>query len=279
MIPYVNKLSCNNDKWVFRKRKALVNEVKLRIFLFPPAGSDISIYQKWENYLPSDVELCLIRLPGRGGRVNEPLIDDISILTSEIANDIIQYFDIPYVFFGHSMGALVAYETAVLIYENGHRLPEKLFLSSLKAPNYMNSKNESLLGSTTNGDEYSNLHLMNDEALKNKLYQIGGIPEIIMKDNSYADKLLPIFRNDLKLCETFKRDDVIRLPVPIDVYGGNADKIVSRKDLEEWKGCSNLKVTITLFPGGHFYFNNVDRFFIFNLSKKLEEVIRSFSDT
>jgi medium-chain acyl-[acyl-carrier-protein] hydrolase len=276
MAHYANVTLMNNDKWVFRKRKVAEEEVKLRLFLFPPAGSDISIYHKWEEYLPPSVEICLIRLPGRGGRINDPLIDDCKVLVHEIADNIEQYFDMPYVFFGHSMGSLIAYETTVLIYERGRPLPEKLFVSSLKAPNYMNSKNDCFSGIMEPDED--DLHLLSNEELKNKLYHMGGIPDIIRNNSSFVEMLLPIFRNDLKLCETYKTDKVTRLPVPIDVYGGNSDRIASKEDLEKWKECSKEKVTITLFPGGHFYFNNMNRFFMFDLSKKLEEVICSDSD-
>jgi medium-chain acyl-[acyl-carrier-protein] hydrolase len=277
MTSYVNLTICNNDKWVFRKRRAAEEEIKLRMFLFPPAGSDISVYQRWEEYLPSDIELCLVRLPGRGGRINEPLIEDCSLLVQEIADDLEQYFDMPYVFFGHSMGALLAYETSALIYKRGRPLPERLFLSSLKAPSYMNSKNDCFLGIMEPDED--DLHLLSDEELKKKLYDIGGIPDIIRNNSSFVDMLLPIFRNDLKLCETYKTDSVTSLPVPIDVYGGSGDKIASREDLEKWKECSKEKVTVTMFPGGHFYFSNMQRFFMFNLSKRLQEVISSISDT
>jgi medium-chain acyl-[acyl-carrier-protein] hydrolase len=268
---------CINDKWIFRKRKVMEDKVKLRLFLFPPAGGDISIYQKWEDYLPCDIEICLVRLPGRGARINEPLIDDCKVLTEEIAEDIKQYLDRPYAFYGHSMGALIAYETAVLIYKSGLRLPERLFLSSLKAPDFMNLKKD-IIQDTIELDE-NNLHLMSDEELKKKLFQIGGVDDIIWKDNDYIDTLLPIFRSDLKLCETFITEGVTRLPVPIDVYGGSSDNLASREDLENWRGCSKMKVTVTVFSGGHFYFNNMDRLFMFNLSKRLEEVIYSISDT
>lgn len=270
MIPYINQ------KWVFRKRRVEESEIKLRLFLFPPAGSDISIYHGWEKHLPAECEICLIRLPGRGGRIKDDLIDDCIQLANEITDYIGQYFDIPYAFFGHSMGALIAYETAVQIFERGLRLPEKLFLSGLKAPNYMNLKSKCFLGLMEDDDDY--LYLMNDENLKNKLYEIGGIPDFFKNESEIVDMLLPVFRNDLKLCETFKTDNVTRLPIPIDVYGGNADKIATKDDLEKWRECSEFEVTINIFSGGHFYFNNANRFFMFNLSKRLEDIMSSISD-
>ncbi len=262
-------------QWLCRKRRVPENLIKLRLFMFPPAGSDIAVYQRWEKYFPAEIEICLICLPGRGGRMNEPLIDECNLLVCKIVDAVKNYFDLPYVLFGHSMGALLAYETAVLAQKSGLRLPERLFLSSLKSPNYMDTSRECFSGLTESDGRL--LHLMDDDTLKRKLLEIGGIPDIIRENELFFDFILPTFRSDLKLCETYMPEQTLRLPVPFDVFGGNSDKIASKADLEHWRECSDKEVTITIFPGGHFYFNSAKSIFMFNLSKRLYEVLNTLS--
>ena len=256
-------------RWLCRKRRVPESYLKLRVFMFPPAGGDIAIYHRWEEYLPAEAEVCLVCLPGRGGRMNEPLIDDCNLMAAKIVDNISEYFDLPYVFFGHSMGALLAYKSAALAEDRGLRLPERLFLSSLKSPKHMNESGGLL-------DEEP-LYLMDDETLKRRLLQIGGIPGVILENENIFDYLLPTFRGDLKLCETYSHTDTARLPIPFDVFGGNSDQIASKADLEGWRECTDKEVTITVFPGGHFYFNSSVNLFLFNLSKRLNDVLNTIS--
>ncbi|WP_346836053.1 thioesterase II family protein [Paenibacillus polymyxa] len=262
-------------KWLCCKHRLPKEQVKLRLFLFPPAGSDIAIYQRWEEYLPAEMEICLICLPGRGVRMNERLVDDCNVLVENMLESIQDYLDIPYVLFGHSLGALLAYKTAVLAQKKGLRLPEKLFVSSLKPPLHFNEPVACSSGLADPGD--GQLHLMGDEDLKRKLIKNGGIPDIIIENGQIFDFILPTFRNDLKLYETYIPVETVRLPVPIDVFGGNSDRVASRTDLERWSECSEKEITVATFPGGHFYFTNANPIFFFNLSKRLNEILIAVS--
>jgi medium-chain acyl-[acyl-carrier-protein] hydrolase len=84
----------------------------LRLFCFPYAGGSASIFRGWAQHLPPTVEVCAIQLPGRGGRLLEPAITRMPRLIQAIAPAFVPYLDIPFAFFGHSMGTLISLELA-----------------------------------------------------------------------------------------------------------------------------------------------------------------------
>ena len=82
----------------------------VRLFCFPYAGVGASVFRPWPAGLPDEVELCGIQLPGRTTRLAERPVASIPVLVDNIATAIMPYLDIPFVFFGHSMGAMLAAE-------------------------------------------------------------------------------------------------------------------------------------------------------------------------
>ncbi len=125
-----------NSSWIIRTK----TQPRLRLFCFPYAGGGASIYRLWSSKLPNEVEACPIQLPGRENRIAEPLYTHIAPLVAELALVMRPYQDIPYMFFGHSLGALVAFELAR--YQRRNHLPEPthLFVQRIAHPNYRASR-------------------------------------------------------------------------------------------------------------------------------------------
>src|SRR4051812_7546548 len=85
---------------------------RLRLFCFPYAGGSSLIFRQWPGELPPDVELCAVQLPGRGGRLRETPFKRMSPLVEALAEVLPPFFDRPFAFFGHSMGATIGFELA-----------------------------------------------------------------------------------------------------------------------------------------------------------------------
>ncbi len=257
-------------KWLEARRLSAGNAAKLRMILFPPAGSDISIYYRWENYFPPEVELLLVRLPGRGGRSGEKLISDGNILVRAMLDDIRDELRKPYVIFGHSMGALLTYLMAKEIFTRQWELPECLFLSSLKAPARLSGINGCFNGINKQG---TCLYQMDDMELGKKIGELGGVPDLVWQDQEFFSMILPIFRNDLRLCETYYSAAEVLFPIPLELLGGNQDKLVTKEELAEWKDYSSKPASMTIFQGGHFYFHENMNIFTFTISQKLMDIM------
>ena len=106
---------------------------RLRLFCFPYAGGAASIYRSWHQYLPADVEVCAIQLPGRENRVRERSYINLLELVNGLLPNLLPYLDKPFALFGHSMGSLIAYEVAQQV-QQGSRRPTHLLVSGRRAP-------------------------------------------------------------------------------------------------------------------------------------------------
>ena len=107
---------------------------RLRLLCFPYAGGGTSIYRSWSAQLPPHIELCAVRLPGREGRFAEPPLRRMDRLLALLVNGVLPYLDRTVAFFGHSLGALVAFELARALRREGLPTPAHVFVSGRRAP-------------------------------------------------------------------------------------------------------------------------------------------------
>src|ERR1700754_4806453 len=87
----------------------------LRLFCFPYAGGSAAIYHAWQRHLPENVEVCAVELPGRGGRLKEKPFDRMAPLIDGLTDALLPFLDLPFAFFGHSMGSLLCFELARML--------------------------------------------------------------------------------------------------------------------------------------------------------------------
>ncbi|TYA15452.1 thioesterase [Paenibacillus faecis] len=255
------------QRWFMFKRKRSKSEIRLRLFLFPPAGGDVATYLRWEEDMPEFVETCFVRLPGRGARFAEPSIDRMDRLIHSLSEEIKEYTDIPYVLFGHSMGGLVVYELARRMQHLGWRLPEGLVISCVRAPHHMNRFTESL---TDNNDD--KLYMKSDAEFLDNIVQLGGIPGVLRQNRDFLEMILPTFRRDMKLCETYQPENAAPLPISIEVYGASRDHLAKGDELEGWKRYTSKTFALTMFQGNHFYFADQPGPVLAHLRNKLIEL-------
>jgi medium-chain acyl-[acyl-carrier-protein] hydrolase len=245
------------QKWfTFQKNSPTTN---LRVFLFPFAGGDVNAYQNWGRNLPLGVELVYTKLPGRGMRFNESAFNSIEPLVHELCDAIKPFINTPFVFFGHSMGALIAFELCLGLRRQNLSQPHCLFLSALKAPQLMNQ-------------EAKQTHRLPDRELIQEISKLGGIPEELLANEELLEILLPTLRADMCLCETYKYQAEERLAIPLVIFGGNCDPLAGREELEAWRLQSNKGVTVRTYQGGHFYFMEVLQPFLPDLTHYLQMI-------
>ena len=120
------------DPWVARPRPNA--RARLRLFCFPFAGGGASTYRGWPAHLPADIEVAAVQLPGREERLRETAFHDATELCVKLVDVLAPYFDRPFAFFGHSMGALVAFELARVLRKSGGPSPAHLFVSARRGP-------------------------------------------------------------------------------------------------------------------------------------------------
>jgi surfactin synthase thioesterase subunit len=226
------------NSWLVRGRRRA--GARLRLFCVPHAGVGPSAYRRWSDCLPSDIEVALIHLPGRESRLRETPYTHIEPLVEAAAVALGPYLDIPYAMFGHSMGALVAFELARRFEEEGHGAPRHLFVSGRRAPQ-MPPRRSPIA------------HLPDDQFVPEIRSRYNGIPEEVLRHPDLLALLLPGLRADLTLVEGYVHRPGAPLPCPIVAMGGMADMEATEAELVGWRHQTTAALSVRMFPGGHFY--------------------------
>lgn len=211
----------------------------LRLYCFPHAGGSPVEYLSWAEHLPA-AELHVVQLPGRGSRLREPDATDIDALVAGFLADV--PLTEPYAFFGHSLGALLAYEITRALRDAGRRLPEDLVVSAFPAPHCARRS--------------AQLHTLPDDLLLGAVARLhGGIPPEILSSPRLGALVARPLRADLRLAERHSHLPGVPLPVPVTVFAGDRDH-VTVSHLAAWQQHTTEPIAVRTFPGGHFYFRD-----------------------
>lgn len=228
------------DPWISQPRPN--PRAPVRLFCLPYAGGGASSYRLWPAYLP-DIDVVAIQLPGREERVCEPASRDASELCAQLAAVMAPYLDRPFALFGHSMGGLIAFELARLLRTVGAPTPVHLFVSAHSGPRTVSS--------------LPPVAAMADDELAALLRQLGGTRDEVLADAEMMTLVLPLMRSDLTLCQSYRYVLAEPLACPISVFGGIFDKLVRRPDLLAWEAETSGVFRSRMFPGGHFFFDDL----------------------
>ncbi|MFD2877091.1 thioesterase II family protein [Paenibacillus rhizoplanae] len=104
-------------------------------------------------------------------------------------------------------------------------------------------------------DANDKLYLKSDAEFMDTIISLGGIPDAFSENREFLELILPTFRKDMKMCETYNPETAQAVPVSFDIYGGNRDSIATKKELEGWKKYTTQKNThLPSFRGTIFLF-------------------------
>jgi len=227
-----------SSKWFVRPQ--VKPEAKSRLFFFPYAGGAPAVFTKWCADLPSHIEGIVVHYPGRGSRFNEPVINDMSRMVADLAQNIQPLLDKPFPFFGHSMGGLIAFELARKLRTQHLQTPSQLFISACDAPHLP--------------DANQKIHQLPDDEFLHELDQLNGIPGEL-KNPEVMSLLLPIVRADFQLVENYEYQPDEPFDFPILAFGALNDPRVNRERIEAWSIHTKAKFVSQFFPGNHFFIN------------------------
>jgi surfactin synthase thioesterase subunit len=167
-------------------------------------------------------------------------------LVDEVAGAVAPRADKPFAFFGHSMGALVAFEVAHALRRGGKAEPLHLFVSACAAPHLQLDSRRHLRG--LSAPELIRLVQALDSGRQEGL-----------EDDGIIGRRLPLLRADLSVCETYAPREDTRLDCPLTTYGGIDDPIVSPADLEAWRDYTTGSCLGHVFRGDHFFLSGSGR--------------------
>jgi medium-chain acyl-[acyl-carrier-protein] hydrolase len=243
----------NANPWVtfFRPN----SRARLRLFCFPYAGGSSLIYRQWPEGLPPDVELCAVQLPGRGSRLREPAFRQMTTLVERLAEVLPPLFDRPFAFFGHSMGASMAFELARRLRSDRAPEPCHLFVSGRRAPQ------------TPDTDPPS--YQLPEPVFIEELRRLNGTPQEVLEHPEMMQLLLPVLRADFELIQTYTYEPGPPLTCPISAFGGLQDLDAGRDLLELWREQTTAAFSLQMLPGDHFFPHTARPILLESISRKL----------
>ena len=218
-----------------------VGRPKLRLFCLPYAGGGAAIYRGWPREFPSMIDVRAVRLPGREQRTAEPAWTNLGHVAAALAKALLPLLEQPFAFFGHSMGAAIAYEVARVLARDHGRTASGFLASACRAPQLPSSK--------------PLLHRLPDRQLLDELGRLGGTAPSVLENMELMQLVLPTLRSDLQLIETYVAAQPSSLNCPVVAFGGLRDFEIGRHELEAWRPISNGDFRFHMIEGDHFFIN------------------------
>ena len=220
--------------WIHRYSKK--PDYPIRLVCFPHAGGSASYFFGLSKALPG-VDVWSVQYPGRQDRRHEPLLDGVLQL-AEGAYEALPDDDRPTAFFGHSLGALLAFEVALRLEQNRGPTLRRLFVSGRRAPSRYRP---------------GVVHQADDDALAARLRHLGGTNEAFFTDPELLAGVLRVTRADYKAAETYIWTPGEPLACPITVLSGDSDPEATIEDAAAWKEHTAASFDLKVFTGGHFF--------------------------
>ncbi len=234
---------------------------RLRFFCLPYAGGGAAAFRTWSNDLPAEIEVCPIQLPGRENRFQEPRFTALLPLVQELGAVMRPYLDMPCAFFGHSMGALIAFELGRYLREQLGSLPLHLFVSAHGAPQLPNPTTA--------------IYDLPDAEFIERLRSLNGTPGEVLAHAELMQILLPLLRADFSIVGTYMYSSELPLACPITAFGGLQDESVTQDELTAWREQTSGSFALHMFTGEHFFLQSSHPAVLRVLSQELGRILAS----
>ena len=221
--------------WHFRPRAS----VRVRLFCLPYAGGSAALYRAWPDLLPADIEVCPIELPGRGRRIRQPAIRSMADLVNGLLKEMEEaWFETPFAIFGHSMGAMVAFEFCQELARRGQTLPTHLHLSAAVPQGVL---------------PRAPLHQMSDDEFVDAVRALNGTPDELFAHPELLALVMPVLRADFQLVETWTPTREVPLAIPTSLHLANRDRLAPPASATRWEPFLTSAPAVKIYTGDHFF--------------------------
>ncbi|MGK5555664.1 thioesterase II family protein [Actinomadura kijaniata] len=246
-------MTATRSRWLLRRPGQ--DKAAPRLYCFPHSGGSAGEYMRWSARLPS-AEVWGVQPPGRGGRLAEPAPTTMEALVEALTAEA-DFGPAPYAFFGHSLGALAAYETALALRAQGRPGPRALFLSAYGAPHLHRPGPP--------------VHTLDGPGLIAAVEaEHGPLPAELHSDPELAGLVLGGLRADLSIVASYRPAPAAPLDCAVTVYGGSRDREDAVR-LSAWEDYTTGPFTLRVFAGDHFYFRENPDDLLTHLDRALAE--------
>jgi pyochelin biosynthesis protein PchC len=227
----------DDGDWV--RRFHPVPDARVRLVCFPHAGGSANYFFPVSRALSGTMDVLCLQYPGRQDRRRERCVETIAELADRIVAALRPWADRPLAFFGHSMGAILAFEVALRFKAEGIT-PAIVFVSGRRAPST---------------HRVETVHLLPDSALVQEIRGLDGTQSALLDDEDIVGMILPALRADYRAVETYQNLDAGTIDSPLITLLGEEDAMVTRAEGQAWAKHTTNEFELRVYPGGHFYLN------------------------
>ena len=228
-----------------------------RLVCFPHAGGSASYFHPLSARFAPAVDVVALQYPGRQDRRQEPCLTDIGELADHVTAEIATLDPLPTVFFGHSMGAVLAFETIRRLEERTGPGPYALVASGRRGPAT---------------DRKETVSQECDDALIREIKKLNGTDSSLLADDDILRMALPSLRGDYQAIESYRCPADVRVHAPVTVLTGDADPKTSLSEAGMWVGHTHGDFRMRVYPGGHFFLQDHQRAVGDEIAKDLRAV-------
>lgn len=210
------------------------------VLCFPFAGAGASAFRRCQEYPTEVLRICPVQLPGREERFDEPPHGDVQQAVADLFGEVMELVDgSPRVaLFGHSLGAVLAYETAHQLTRLDGLTVVQLFVSGSPGP--WTRRERRATGLT-------------DDAFVARVREFAGYAHPALEHPELRDMLLPTLRADVAMHEDYLAPPGGPLAAPITSIRGTSDELVSAEQSAEWAAATSVRWQSIEVDGNHMY--------------------------
>ncbi|MFH8365591.1 thioesterase II family protein [Streptomyces sp. NPDC018031] len=230
-------MTSNTGDWLRKFQAAPSSE--MRLVCFPYAGGAASYYFPLAKSLAPAIEVHAVQYPGRHDRYREPVIDDINQLADAVFPAVQELTDRPLALFGHSMGAVVAYEIALRLEDRLGVKPVVLFASGRRAPSRYRDDDD--------------VHNWSDTQLLAEIQSLEGTDNAVLQDPELLRMVLPALRGDYRAIGTYQHVPGRTVSCPLVTLIGDVDPKVTLDEARDWERHTSDEFDLRSYSGGHFF--------------------------
>ncbi len=224
------------------------DKMMLKMYCLPYAGGSASTYNDWISRLIQTIEVCPMEYAGHGNRFCDEFFKTIEEVAEDISEDIEKQCKSDYIIYGHSMGCLVALETAFILEKKNAPLPKAIIVAATRPPHLMYK--DKLLE-----------NLSKDELMK-EIASLGQMEPEVFEYPELYELVSDIMYADIQMLSSYKRrPENGKIHIPVLALTGLKDDEAPPEDMEEWKLYVESDFELHTFEGDHFFaFNDNDKF-------------------
>jgi len=226
-------------KWLSYRRE--IPGARLRLFCFPFGGGGASVFATWQRGMPAGVEVCPVQPPGRENRFHEPHITRMPQMVAQAAEVLAPYLDRPFALFGHSVGAMTAFELTRHLRRQGMPAPEWMFLSGHPAMDLPRRRP-------------AVSHLPRAEFVQ-AMREVFGVDPALLDHKELMDVVFPTLRADYELVESYVYREEPPFDLPLSAFGGSRDPEATEAEILAWRRHTTGPFRTQVLEGNHMFLN------------------------